>query len=109
MHWLVPLLENKLHVHANQLEHLLQSLGIVRYLIVLRREKHDVAAVEVAMRHILQDAALEGPHSPRRFVQLQSSVDVDDFRLALLLCKITLSLAASAHQVQANDYVENFN
>lgn len=34
---------------------------------------------------------------------------IDDFVLALDLCKVTLTLAACAHQIEAHDHVEDLD
>mmetsp|Transcript_6821 Transcript_6821/g.10993 ORF Transcript_6821/g.10993 Transcript_6821/m.10993 type:complete len:465 (-) Transcript_6821:3998-5392(-) len=102
--FLVPLFLDSHHVLAHGFEDLLQVVcgG-------LALEQALVATVEVAVRDVFQDGALEGPQSAGLAVEVVGRLHIDDFLLALLFGHVTLAFAAHAHQVEADNDVEHID
>lgn len=68
-----------------------------------------VAAVQVAVRDIPQNAALERPEAPSTPVEDEGCMNIEDLILTLDLSQVALALAAHAHQVEADHDIEYFN
>lgn len=62
----MPLIMDANHVVTDELEQLLETLGVVW---VRLREEFGIATVEVAMRNVFEETALEGPEATSRSVQ----------------------------------------